>query len=161
MLSTAGMLLLLNSGVMAADNPFTSKWKLDMAKSDFTGEMIRYQALKPNLVRYTGAGETYTFTTDGHPHPGLFGRMVSVKQTDTNTWLRTTEFKGKILSETTVALSPDGNTLTETSRGTWPDGSAFEKTEVYNRVGEGFGMVGAMMGTWRSKSATESPGNAC
>ncbi len=154
-LLTVSLLLLLNSGLIAADNPFTGTWKLDMSKSDFSGETIRYQPLKGNMVRFTGGGETYIFTLDGQPHPGLFGRIVSVKQTDTNTWQRTTEFKGKILSETTVALSPDGNTLTETSRGTRPDGSSFENTEVYNRVGEGSGIVGAMMGIWRSRSASE------
>jgi hypothetical protein len=155
-LTTASLLLLFTNGLTAADNPFTGTWKLDMSKSDFTGETIRYQALKPNMVRYTGGGETYIFTTDGQPHPGLFGRIVSVKQIDANTWQRTTEFKGKILSETTVALSPDGNMLTETSRGTRPDGSSFENTEVYNRVGEGSGILGGMMGVWRSKSAAES-----
>jgi hypothetical protein len=155
-LTTASLLLLFTNGLTAADNPFTGTWKLDMSKSDCTGETIRYQALKANMVRYTGGGETYTFTTDGQPHPGLFGRVVSVKQIDTNTWQRTTEFKGKILSEATLALSPDGNTLTETSRGTRPDGSSFENTEVYNRVGEGSGILGGMLGIWRSKSAAES-----
>jgi len=155
-LTTAGLLLLFTNGLTAADNPFTGTWKLDMSKSDFTGETIRYQGFKANMVRYTGGGETYTFTTDGQPHPGLFGRIVSVKQIDTHTWQRTTEFKGKILSETTLALSLDGNTLTETSRGTRPDRSSFENTEVYDRVGEGSGILGGMLGVWRSKSAKEA-----
>ena len=154
--ATASLLLLFSNGLAAADNPFSGTWKLDMSKSDFSGETIRYQGFKANMVRYTGAGETYVFTTDGQPHPGLFGRIVSVKQLDPNNWQRTTEFKGKILSEDTLALSPDGNTLTETSRGTRPDGSSFENTEVYTRVGEGSGILGAMMGVWRSKSAAES-----
>jgi len=155
-LSTACLLLFAASGLGAADSPFTGTWKLDMTKSDFSGETIRFQTGKANMVRYTGAGETYTFTTDGQPHPGLFGRLVSVKQMDANTWVRTTEFKGKVLSEATLSLSADGNTLTETSKGTRPDGSLFENVEVYDRVGEGYGVVSGMLGIWRSKSARES-----
>jgi len=63
-LTAAGLLLLFTNGLTAADNPFTGTWKLDMSKSDFTGETIRYQGFKANMVRYTGGGETYTFTTD-------------------------------------------------------------------------------------------------
>jgi hypothetical protein len=153
---TGTALFLFITSLLAADNPFVGIWKLDMSNSDFTGGLIRFQNAKPNLTRFTGGGESYTFTTDGIPHPGLFGRMVSVKEINPNTWERTTEFKGKVLSKTTIVLSPDGNTLTETSKGTRPDGSSFEDTEVYDRMGEGSGLLGPLLGIWRSKSYKES-----
>src|SRR5208282_2546104 len=99
---TTCSLLLLAGGLFAADNPFVGSWKLDMSKSDFSGETFRFQAGKANTIRFTGAGEMYTFTIDGQPHPGLYGRVVSVKQADANTWVRTAEFKGKVLSRTTL-----------------------------------------------------------
>ncbi len=150
------MFVLFATGLMAADNPFAGTWKLDMSKSDLSGETIKFQKAKPNLIRFTGGGESYTFTTDGKPHPGLFGRIVSVKQIDVHTWERTTEFNGKVLSQTTLAVSPEGNTLTETAKGTRPDGSSFEEIEVYERVDEGSGLLGLMLGAWKSKSVKEN-----
>jgi hypothetical protein len=49
-------------------------------------------------------------------------------------------------------LSSDGKTLTQTAKGTNPDGSSFESTTVFERVGEGTGMLG----TWKSKEEKES-----
>ncbi len=154
--SAASLLLLFVPAMAASDNPFAGIWKLDLSRSDFTGETVKFQTVKPGLVRYTGGGESYTFTTDGKPHPGLYGRIVSVKQLSETSWERTTGFKGKVLSTTVLALSPDGNMLTEIARGTRPDGTSFEETEVYERVGEGSGILGGLVGIWKSKSVKES-----
>jgi len=152
-ISTASLLVLFTTGLMAAaDNPFIGTWKLDTAKSDFAGETMKLEPTGSNMVRYSSGGESYDFRTDGKQYPGLFGRTVSVKKVDPNTWERTTTFKGKVLSRTTLQLSPDGNSLTETAKGTRPDGSSFQETEAYQRVGEGSGM----MGTWKSKGVQES-----
>jgi hypothetical protein len=153
---TAGLLLLLSAAMIAApDNPFVGTWKLDVSKSDFTGETIKFESAGSNTVRYSSGGQSYTFTTDGKQCPELYGRIVSVKQVDANTWERTTMFKSKVLSQTTFALSQDGQTLTETAKGTRPDGSSFEETTVYDRVGEGSGMLG----TWKTKDVKENSSN--
>lgn len=151
-ISTASLLVLFTTALMAADNPFVGTWKLDTAKSNFTGETMKLEPTGSNMVRYSSGGESYEFRTDGKQYPGLFGRIVSVKKVDPKTWERTTTFKGKVLSRTTLQLSPDGNTLTETATGTRPDGSSFKETEVYQRAGEGSGMLG----TWKSKGVQES-----
>lgn len=146
------LLIASASLIAAADNPFIGTWKLNPAKSNFTGETIKFEPTGSPMVRYSSGGLSYTFTTDGKPHPGLFGRMVSVKQTDSKNWERTTTFKGKVLAHTTLSLSADGKTLTETSKGTNPDGSSFDETTIYERVGDGSGM----MGTWKSTDVKDT-----
>jgi hypothetical protein len=47
-------------------------------------------------------------------------------------------------------LSADGQTLTFTMKGTRPDGSPYDETAVYERVGAGDGLLG----TWRSVKST-------
>lgn len=139
-ISAAGLLA-------AADNPFIGKWKLDASKSDFTGTTFKYEDAGGGKIRSSFGNESYTFTTDGKEHPGLFGRMISVKSIDSNTWERTVRYKGKVISTETLKLSDDGKTMTETDKGTRPDGSSFEETDVYERQGEGTGFLG----TWKTK----------
>jgi len=138
----------------AADNPFVGKWKLDPSKSDFTGQTFKYEDAGGGKVRESGGGESYTFTTDGKEHPGLYGHLISVKQVDANTWERTNRFRGKTLSTATEKVSDDGKTLTETDKGTHPDGTSFEETDVYERQGDGTGF----MGTWKTKDVKGAEG---
>lgn len=150
----ATCLLILSTAmsIAATDNPFVGTWKLDPSKSDFTGETLKFESAGSGKVQYSSGGESYTFTTDGKQHPGLFGRVVSVKEVNTNSWERTTTFKGKVLSHTTLTVSSDGKTLTQIAKGTNPDGSSFENMTVFERVGDGSGMLG----TWKSKEDKQS-----
>ncbi len=132
--------------VAADDNPFVGKWKLDPSKSELTGETFTLTDAGDGAVKYSGGGESFTFTTDGKPSPGLYGRIVIVKVVNPNTWDRTTRFRGKTLAQTNQTLSDDGKTLTMVTKGTKPNGEAYESTEVYERRGDGSGM----MGTWKS-----------
>jgi hypothetical protein len=150
--TTCLLVLSAASLIAAADNPFVGTWKLDPSKSDLTGETVKFESAGSEKVQYSSGGQSYTFTTDGKQHAGLFGRVVSVKEVDPHTWERTTTFKGKVLSHSTLMLSTDGKTLTQIAKGTNPDGGAFESTTVFKRVGEGSGMLG----TWKSKEEKES-----
>lgn len=136
------------AGLLAADeSPFIGKWKLDPSKSDFTGTTFKYEDAGGGKTRLSFGNDSYTFTTDGKEHPGLYGQMVSCKQIDPNTREMTFRLKGKLLSTDTIRLSDDEKTMTETYKGTRPDGSSFEETDVSERQGEGSGF----MGTWRTK----------
>lgn len=146
--STACFLVLSAAQLItAADSPFIGKWKLNMDKSDFTAETVKFESAGSGKYEIFSGGQSYMFTTDGKEHPGMFGRIVSYKEVDANNWQETVKFKGKVLSNVTWTLSSDGKTLTETAKGTRPDGSSFENTTVYDRSGEGSGFAG----TWKSK----------
>ena len=135
----------------ATDNPFVGKWKLDPSKSEFSGPTMKIEKTGKKY-RFSAGGDSYTFETNGKEQPSLYGRVVSWKQVDPNTWERTTKMRGNVLNESTLTTSADAKSLTETTKGTRPDGEAFESTTVYDRVGEGSGPLG----TWKSKSVKMS-----
>jgi hypothetical protein len=146
-------LLVLSTVVAAADNPFIGQWKLNPSKSDFSGETEKYEDAGGGKIRLTSGALSFTFTTDGKEHAGMFaGDLVSVKQIDPKTWEETIHRKGKVLETITSTLSDDGNTLTEVVKGTRPDGSSFENTTTNTRVGSGSGLLG----TWKSKGEQQS-----
>jgi len=139
-------LLLAAACAVAAENPFIGKWKLDPSKSQFTGTTFKWEDAGNGKVRWSSGNESMTFTTDGKEHPGLYGRMVTVKQIDPKTWERTTRLKGKVVATATDKLSDDGKTLTEEEKGTHPDGSSYHETDTFERVGDGSGFFG----TWKT-----------
>src|SRR5579884_1938508 len=135
------------AGLLAAgDNPWVGTWKQDQSKSQLAGTTFKYEDLGGGKYRWSGGSESYWFTTDGKEHPGVTGRMVSVKPIDSNTWERTVRLNGKTLYTATQKLSDDGKTLTIETKGTMPDGKAFDDTTILERVGDGSGF----MGTWKT-----------
>ena len=146
-------LLVLSTVAAAADNPFIGQWKLNPSKSDFSGETEKYEDAGGGRIHFSAGALSFTFTTDGKEHPGMFsGDVTSVKQIDPKTWEQTTRRKGNALVTITSTLSDDGNTLTEVVKGTRPDGSSFENTTTNTRVGSGSGILG----TWKSKGEQQS-----
>jgi len=150
--TTCFMLLAVAAVAMAEDNPWVGTWKLDPSKSNFTGPTFKLEDAGGGKVRYTFGNDSYWFSTDGKEHPGLYGRMITVKQVDPNTRERTVRYKGKVLETVTSKVSDDGKTLTEDVKGTRPDGSTFSETDVYERVGDGSGFLG----TWKTTKVQES-----
>ncbi len=135
------------AGLAAAENPFAGTWKLNPAKSKFTGTTMKFERTSSGEIRWSGEGQTYTFKVDGKEYPGPFGFSVAWKQVDDHNWETTNKIKGTLVSTGTSKLSPDGKTMTITSRGTRPNGESFEDTSVYERTSGESGLLGA----WKSK----------
>jgi hypothetical protein len=150
-IATSLLLCIFAAQIVAADNPFAGTWKLDLSRSELAGPKMTIEKAGEKY-RMSAGGDSYAFQTNGKEQPGLYGRVVAWKEVDANTWERTTKFKGAVLSQATLTVSSDGKTLTETAKGTRPDGEAFESTTVYDRIGQGSGPVG----TWRSKTVSMS-----
>jgi hypothetical protein len=148
------LVLAAGTVVAAAESPFVGKWKLNLTKSQFAGTTIAFEQLPSGEMRMTAAAQSYNFRTDGKEYPAIFGRTVAWTQLDTSTWQATYKLKGKALSTETMKLSPDGKTLTVSAKGTKPDGTSFENTTLYERVGSDSGLAGK----WKStKVALSSP----
>lgn len=139
--------LLITTGLAAAENPFAGTWKLNPAKSKFTGTTMKFERTSSGEIRWSGEGQTYTFKADGKEYPGPFGYLVAWKQIDEHTWETTNKLKGQLVSTGTSKLSPDAKTMTVTSRGTKPNGESFEDTSVYERTSGESGLLG----TWKNK----------
>jgi hypothetical protein len=144
-----GIYLLAAAGTLAAaDAPYMGKWKLNPAKSDFGEETMTFTQTASGEMQFTAEGQSYTFKTDGKDYPAMFGTTAAWKQIDASTWQTTEKMKDKVLGVDTTKLSADGKTLTMESKGTKPNGEAFDDTTVYSRVSGTSGIAGK----WKTKN---------
>jgi hypothetical protein len=123
--------------VIAQSNPLLGTWKLNVAKSKYTGspapkEMTRTVEADGDSVKYTYAGTaadgssiSYSFTVkyDGKDYP-ITGTapggidMIAIKRVNANTYEATQKKAGKVAANTKVEISKDGKLATITSKGT-------------------------------------------
>jgi hypothetical protein len=121
--------------VIAQTNPLLGTWKLDVAKSKYTGtpmpkEMTRTVEADGDSVKYTYAGTaadrspiSYGFTAkyDGKDYP-MTGTapggvdMIAIKRVNANTIEATQKKAGKVVANTKVVVSKDGKVTTITSK---------------------------------------------
>jgi hypothetical protein len=121
--------------VTAQSNPLLGTWKLDVAKSKYTGtpmpkEMTRTLEAEGDSVKYTYAGTaadgspiSYGFTAkyDGKDYP-MTGTapggvdMIAIKRVNANTTEATQKKAGKVVANTRVEVSKDGKVTTITSK---------------------------------------------
>lgn len=144
--ATFGLFVLAT--VYAADSPFVGTWKLNPARSEFTGTTITLEPGGAGEMKATAEGQTYTFKMDGKDYPTPFGMTAAWTQVDPATWKTVYKMpnNGPVAATDTLTLSADGATLTSTSRGTMPNGESFENVVVYQRVSGSAGLVGK----WKS-----------
>jgi hypothetical protein len=136
------------AAVFAADSPFAGTWKLNPAKSEFTGTTIAFEQAAGGAMKMTSDGQSYTFKVDGKSYPAAFGATATWTQVDPATWQAAYKKAdtGLALSTTTLALAPDGKSLTVTNGGTTPSGEKFESSALFQRVAGTAGLAG----TWKS-----------
>src|SRR6476659_5139135 len=94
----------------AADQPYTGKWKLNPAKSDFGETTVTYEKTPAGEVKLTADGQSYTFKADGKEYPTPWGATAAWKNIDANTWESTDRINGKVISTNTLKVSSDNKT---------------------------------------------------
>jgi hypothetical protein len=150
---TGALLSVASFAAAAGDSPWAGHWKLDAAKSHFTGDTFTYSAGPHGLLHFSdGSTIGYDFGVDGKEYPSAYNRTTSWTSAGKNQWDQVTKADGKVLSKSRRALSADGKTLTLTFTGTHPDGSTFDEELVYTRLSGGQGLVGK----WRSIKVPEN-----
>ena len=140
--------LVTAAAVCAADSPFAGSWKLNPAKSAFTGTTIAFEQAAGGGMKMTADGQSYTFKVDGKSYPAFMGHAATWTQVDPSTWQAayTKPDTGLALYTQVLVLGPDGKTLTATYKGSKPSGEAFEDSTVFQRVAGTSGLPG----TWKS-----------
>jgi hypothetical protein len=142
--------LAVAASLRAADDPLIGTWKLNLAKSKYTGmdapksQVYKYEANGPDGVKFTNdtveADGTkihaeYAVKFDGKPVPikGDPTRdMATNKRVDANTTSGENSLKGKPSGVFTRSVSKDGKTLTINAKSTRA-GKPTEQTAVYDR----------------------------
>lgn len=141
--------LILGTAAMAADDPQTGTWKLNTAKSKYSGP-----APKANTLTITADEKSYKLHAEGMdaqgkatladftagfdgkdvPAAGLpYGDSVSLKRIDANTVEVTMKKGGKALVTVTSVVSKDGKTRTSTFHGKDEAGKDVHNVAVYDK----------------------------
>ena len=146
-------LCLLASGVLLAqESPFFGTWKLNVAKSKYSGEQPPQSATRTvaaqgggelvtvKAIRADGSpgGYSYTSNFDGKDEPisgtAPFGAdTIVVKIMDANTHTAIDKKAGKTLVSSRAVVSKDGKVLTITSKGVTAQGQPVSTTTVWDK----------------------------
>ena len=138
---------------LAADSPWAGTWKLDLAKSNFTGDTFTYSKAANGMMHFSdGSIANYDFAIDGKDYKTVYDRTTAWTEAGNNAWDSVSKANGKVLVKVHRQLSADGKTLTVTDTGTRPDGTTFHDETIYTRVTGTTGLVGK----WRSTKVTIS-----
>jgi hypothetical protein len=139
----------VTGSLMAADNPFLGKWKLNGSKSRLPDQMkVKRVSESKYAFAFEGGDYAETIVADGTDQPGVFGTTFSVSVEGADKWKVVRKTDGKILVSADWKLSQDGNTLEDDFTLIQPNGSNFNVYYVYKRTAGGPGFDG----TWESTS---------
>ena len=142
-------LLLLGGGTAQAADPWVGTWKLNVAKSKYSGPapksntatFVAYEGGIKVSTSGVGADDKPTQTEfaakfDGKDYPYKGSPLydtISVKRIDDLTYEATLKGKGKATLVSKNAFSKDGKTRTQTQSGTDAEGKAVTNTVVFDR----------------------------
>ena len=152
-LASAVVLSLVASGVsLAQENPFVGTWKLDVAKSKYSGEKPPQSATRTVVAQGDGlkvtnqgvsadgnpTGYSYTTNLDGKDSPisgtGPNGAdTAAVTRVDANTVTVIVKKAGKTLDTVRTVVSKDGKVTTITGKGMNAQGQPIGFTAVYEK----------------------------
>ncbi len=148
------LLIGLFASTLLADDPFIGKWKLNLAKSNLTGQIIEIQEAKGNGYLFKEDEHSDIIFADGLDHPTHFGETMAITQKKPDVWAITYKRGDRVLMNTIWKVSQDGRTLTYTATGTRPNGQRFHNQLTAKRTSGKAGLVG----TWETTGvALSSP----
>jgi hypothetical protein len=148
---SAALAVLVAGSIAAADDPFVGKWKYNQDKSKVTGQRVKIEELAPNKYKFDSGSFPEVVVANGTDQPMEFGGTASLTKTGEDSWKMVSKKDGRVLSQSTWTLSPDGKSLTVHTTGTRLDGSTFENEGVVGRVTGN----GGLAGTWETKAEKE------
>ena len=102
----------------SAQNPFVGSWKLNQAKSQLTGDTVKYSPAAAGAIQETTAVDSYTFKPDGKPYKTAFQTTAIWKRVSTSLWVVKYRRNAILLDTDTMRISPDGKKMSISSTGT-------------------------------------------
>lgn len=139
----AALLAASTSPALASNASWNGTWKLDRAKSQMTGDTFTYSMNANGTIRYSNGGALqYSFACDGKEYTVLPGYMIACKKVSDTAYDFTNKQNGKILSTDQQVISTNGKTMTDTAKGTRPDGTTYTTVDTYERVSGTSGLIG-------------------
>ena len=139
------------SVALAAGPSFSGTWKLNMAKSQLTGQTATIEKTASGRMHFDGEGFGYDFDLTGKEYPTPDGGTTAWRAANPTTWDVTNRMKGKVT--VTFRLSLAGDSMNTVVKLTKPDGSVTEQSGTMTRVSGGPGFLGK----WKSTEVKGSP----
>lgn len=137
---------------LALAGPFDGTWKLDTARSKFTGDTITYNKTDTGYHYSNGSTVSYNFAVDGKDYPTIPGRTVAWTKAPDGSFDVVAKANGKVVSKAHRTVSRIGRTMTTTYTEYRPDGTTVHETDTYTRVTGGTGLPGE----WRDTKVQAS-----
>jgi hypothetical protein len=149
--STILVFALAATAALAAEANFSGTWKLNLQKSQLTGQTLTLEKTASGMMHYDSLGFAYDFNPDGKEYPLPDGSTLVVRPADANTWDYTLTMRGKVTM--TLHSTLNGDSQTFVMHLNKPDGTAVEQTSTFTRVSGGPGPLGK----WKSTEVKGSP----
>lgn len=128
--------------VLALASPFDGTWKLDLAKSKFTGDTMTYTKTATGYHFSNGSTFSFNFADDGKDYTTVPTRTVAWTKAADGGWDVVAKANGKVMSKAHRTLSADGKTMTSTYVEYRPDGTTVHESDTYTRVSGAKGLAG-------------------
>lgn len=139
----------------SAQSPFDGNWKLNPANSNLSGDTMTIEDAGGGTFKYTDSEQSYTFKADGSSVTTPMGAERSFQRNADGSYTSAVKMHGALVRTNTWKVSGDGNTLTIESKGTKPNGDAFDDLTTYSRTAPGIDIVGG----WKSTKVKLSSAN--
>ncbi len=134
-----------------AQPSFAGTWKLNLAKSQLTGQTLSVEKTASGLLHFDSQGYAYDFDLTGKEFPTPDGGTSSWKEVNPTTWEATNKLNGKVVATYHLALK--GDAIAATMKATKPEGGTVEQTSMWTRVSGGPGFFGK----WKSTEVKGAP----
>lgn len=149
----AALLAASTSPAPASTATWNGTWKLDQAKSQMTGDTFTYSMNANGTIHYANGGTvSFDFACDGKDYAVIADFTTACKKINDTTYDGTDKQNGKVQSTWQRVISAGGKTMTITTKGTRPDGTAYTDVATYERVSGTSGLAGE----WKNVKATSS-----
>lgn len=139
------------SSAAQAQPSFAGTWKLNLAKSQLTGQTLSLEKKPSGQMHFDMQGFAYDFDVSGKDFPTPDGGTASWREVNPTTWEATNKVNGKPIA--TYQLMLKGDTINGVMKATKPDGTTMEQTSVWSRVSGGPGFLGK----WKSTEVKGAP----
>ena len=149
----AALAAALTIPALAGSASWNGTWKLNLAKSQMTGDSFTYSMNPNGTIHYTNGGTVaYNFACDGKDYTQIADYTTACKKVSATVYEGTDKQNGKVLSTWRRVLSADGKSMTITSTGMQPDGKTYTDVNTYERVSGTSGLAGE----WKNVKATSN-----
>jgi hypothetical protein len=135
---------MLSIRATAAGDPFVGDWKLNAAKSRFSGFEEKIEDLGGYKYRFTVGDRVETIVLDGEDHPTGDGTTWALRKIGPNQWKSIDKINGQIIAISTWTISNDGRIFTSVTEGVKNDGSTYKSEFTARRLAGTSGLIG----TW-------------